>query len=142
MPFFKDFDPFKEVEKFLEEDWIPMFPAVRRRLLPPADVYETDDSVVVEMDLPGVDPNNVEITVEGETLKVEGRQEEKEEEKGRDYFRREIRRGTFSRIFTLPSPVKEDEAKAEYNDGILRITIPKLEPKKPGKKVKIEVKKA
>lgn len=141
MPFFRDFDPLKEFEKFFEEDWVPMFPALKRKLAPAADVYQTDTDVVVELDLPGIDPNNVEITIEDQTLKVSGGEDFEEEEKGKDYYRKEIRKGTFSRVIGLPERVKEEEARAEYKDGILKITIPKLEPKKPAKKVKVEVKK-
>jgi len=144
MTFFRKkfgFDPFREVEKIIEEDWVPIFPAVRRKMVPAADIYETDKDLVIEMNLPNVNPEKVEITLENQALRVEGGEDMEKEEKDKDYYRREIRKGRFSRIIDLPVRVKEEEIRAEYKDGILKITIPKAEPKKETKKVKIEVKK-
>lgn len=143
MPFFRrrfGFDPFREFEKMFEDDWPSMFSAISKNI-PAADVYETEKDLVVEMNLPNIDPEKVEITLENQTLRVQGGEDIDEEEKGKDYYRREIRKGKFSRVINLPVKVKEEEVKAEYKDGILKITIPKAEPHKEGKKIKIEVKK-
>jgi HSP20 family protein len=138
MPIIK-YDPFKEVEKFFEDDFFGFFPAIKRRFEPPMDVYQTDTDLVVELQIPKNEAEKVSVSVEDGLLKIEGGGERVDEEKGKNYFRREIRRGEFTRMISLPVPVKEDEAKAEYENGLLRITIPKEETKK-SKKIEVKIK--
>lgn len=97
----------------------------------PLDVHETTDEMVVEAALPGVGPDDVEITVSGDTLTISGRtaQETKTEEK--DYLFHEIRRGSFSRTVALPGNLRADRATANFENGILRISVPKAEEAKP-----------
>ncbi len=131
--------PFDEFERFFEDEFIPFLP-MRRFSAPASDVYETENEVVVEMPLAGIDPEKVEISVENDILNVSGSFEETDEEKKRNYFRKEVRRGSFGRTISLPKPVKGEEANAEYEKGILTITIPKEERAKP-KKISVQVKK-
>ena len=79
------------------------------------------------------------VTVEDGVLKVEGGHQVEHEEKGKEYFRREIRRGQFVRMLSLPVSVKEGEAKAAFEHGVLKVTLPKTEAAKP-KVVEVEVK--
>jgi HSP20 family protein len=131
--------PFDELENFFEGDnWV--FPV---KLGGPAmDVYETDKEVIAELNLPGMDPEKVNISVENQVLKVSGASEEKKEEKKKGYWRREIRRGSFERSVSLPVPVRKDKVDAVYDKGVLKIVMPKTE-KKPSqaKKIKIKTKK-
>lgn len=106
---------------------------------PSLDVYQTKDEVIVETPLAGIDPNKVNISIENDVLTIEGRTEKKSEVEEKDYYRKEVRYGSFHRAVALPTSVKGDEAKATYEKGILKITIPKEEKAKP-KKVKVEVK--
>jgi len=94
---------------------------------------------VVETSLPGIDADKVDISVENDVLTISGKTEEKSEVKREDYYRKEIREGSFSRSVILPFKVKADEAQAEYAKGILTITIPKAEEAKP-KKISIKAK--
>lgn len=131
--------PFGDLEKFFEEDWfLPTFPSIRIPE-PAMDVYETDKEVVAEVNLPGIDPEKVEVSVKNQILTVSGKSEEKKEEKGKGYWRREIRKGLFERMVRLPVPVKEDKVEANYEKGILKIVMPKVETKKE-KTVKIKIK--
>jgi HSP20 family protein len=102
------------------------------------DMYETDDAVVVEAVLPGVRPEDVDVSVTGDTLTIKAEVKEEKEEKGRTYYFREIRRGSVSRSEQLPVPVVADKAKAEYRNGVLRLTLPKAEEAKK-KTIKVEV---
>lgn len=105
------------------------------------DIYEEDDKIIAEMNLPGIDPEDIDIAVEDGYLKIAGSREETKEEKDeeRDYYSKEIKRGSFRRMIALPEHVDEDEAKAEYADGVLQISFPKKEEiKKAGKKIQIE----
>lgn len=132
--------PFSDLDKFFEdEDWfLPIFPRLEP-IKPAMDVYETDKALIAEVNLPGFDPNKVEISVENGVLKVSGKMEEKKEEKEKGYWRKEIRKGSFERMIRLPVAVKEKEVEATYEKGILKITMPKAETK-PASKVKIKVK--
>ena len=131
--------PLSDWERFFEEDWFfPAIPAFEKTK-PALDLYETDKEVVAELDLPGFDPEKIEISVEEGVLKISGEMEEKKEEKERGYWRKEIKRGSFERMVRLPVPVKEDKVEAIYDKGILKIIMPKVETK-PASKVKIKVK--
>jgi len=102
------------------------------------EVYETDHEVVVRAELPGVDPKSVNVTVQDNTLTVEAEAREEQEERGRNYLRRELRYGQFSRTVALPAEVKPDAAKATFRNGLLEVRVPKSERAKP-KQVKVEV---
>lgn len=99
------------------------------------DVSETDQAVIVKMDLPGVTPQDIDISVENNLLTIRGeRKEEKEEhDKAKQYHRVERRFGSFSRSVLLPSTVNDQEAAAEFREGVLKITLPKTESAKPRK---------
>lgn len=96
------------------------------------DISSTADALVVEAALPGVKPDEVEITVEGGTLTISGstRSEREEGEEG-DYLIREIRRGSFSRTVALPDGLEPDKATATFEHGVLTLRIPKAEQVKP-----------
>lgn len=106
---------------------------------PALDVYQDKDNVVAELALPGIDPNKVDIVIENDVLSVSGSVEAKEEVKREDYYRKEVRTGSFSRAVVLPMAVKGDEAQAHYEKGVLTITMPKEEAVKP-KRVAVQVK--
>jgi len=95
------------------------------------DIRQTSDAIVVEAALPGIKPEDVDITVLGDTLTISAshREEESRDEEGYTY--REIRRGSFSRTVTLPTGVKSDAATATFENGMLTLTIPKAEQAKP-----------
>jgi HSP20 family protein len=97
----------------------------------PLDVLMTQDALVVEAALPGVKPENVEISVLGDTLTItaQSASEERQEEGG--YLYQEVRRGSFSRAVTLPSNVRAEAATATFENGLLRLSIPKAEEAKP-----------
>jgi len=91
------------------------------------------------MQMPKIDKDKVEISVEDGVLRVDARDEETIEQDEKEYYRKEIRSGSFSRAISLPVAVKEDKIEATYEDGMLKIKLPKVEPKKP-KKVEVKIK--
>jgi len=97
----------------------------------PLDLYETDEAVVVKAALPGVKAEDVDITITGETLTIKGEARREEEEKKRDYYRQETWYGNFARSISLPSQVEADKAEAVFDNGILRLTIPKAAAARP-----------
>lgn len=131
--------PFRDIDKFFEEDnFFPMIPAMSRTPKPMIDVYEKDNDVVAEVALAGIDPKNVEVSIENDVLTVKGEEKEEKETKDKNYYRKEIRSGSFTRSISLPTHVKASEAKAESKNGILRIIVP-ADEKKMMKKIPIKV---
>jgi len=132
--------PFRDVDKFFEEDFFPMIPAISKKAIPSMDIYQTKNDVVAEVSLAGIDPKDVKVTIENDILTVKGEKKEEKETKEKDYYCKEIRAGSFMRSVSLPVHVKGDKAQAESKDGILKITVPKAE-KKIIKEIPIKVKK-
>lgn len=126
-------DPFRELSRGWDEDFMGS------GFVPSADVYQDKDNVIVEMDIPGVEVDKLDISVENDVLTVSGSKEEKNEVKREDYYRKEIRSGSFARSVILPMAVKSGEAEASFNKGILKITLPKAEEVKP-KKIAVKIK--
>ncbi len=100
------------------------------------DVIETGDSFVIKAAIPGVDPKDVEITVEDDILTIKGEFEHKEEANEENYLRREIRYGAFQRQLRLPPTVDADHAQATFEHGMLRLSLPK-KPEARARSIKI-----
>jgi len=98
---------------------------------PAVDMYQTNEDVVVKVTLPGLKPEDVNITVTGETLTLRGEFKHENEQKESNYHIREQRYGSFERSILLPTDVKADKAKADFEDGILTIKMPIAEEVKP-----------
>ncbi len=111
-----------------------------KSFIPAMDIYETDKAVVVEAPLAGVKPENVEVSVEKGVLMISGKGSKEHEIDDKNYYRKEVRSGSFFRQVVLPATIIEEKIKAEFEDGILKITCPKDKIQKE-KKINIEVKK-
>ena len=103
------------------------------------DMFETKDEVVVKAALPGVKPEQVEVTITGNTLTISGESNEESEVKEKDYIRKERHYGSFTRSVTLPNGLKADKAEATFENGVLTLQVPKSEEVKP-KSIKIKAK--
>jgi HSP20 family protein len=99
--------------------------------IPAVDMYQTDDEVVVKAAVPGAKADDVQINVTGEVLIIKGEIGEKQEVEEKAYHLREQRWGVFERTIALPTDVIADKAKAEFENGILTITLPKAEEVRP-----------
>lgn len=105
---------------------------------PAADMYETDESIVIVVDISGVSPKNVGLTLFRNTLLLQGVRVEQSGPPSRQYYKMEIPYGPFERLFHLPSPVRSDDVQAAYKDGLLTIILKKCD--KPAlKKAKIKI---
>ena len=91
------------------------------------DVYQTDSDVVIKATLPGVKPEEVDISITGDTLTIKGEHEEEQEVKEENYLHRERRYGAFNRSILVPVQVKADKAEAVFENGVLTLTLPKAE---------------
>jgi HSP20 family protein len=125
--------PFRELERFRKE-FDDVFervlggaPGRRLGLLPIVPMVESfvqDSNLIMRFDLPGVDPDKVEVNVAGNLLTVSGSREETYEKKGRTFMRREVSYGSFERTVELPAGIKSEDIKASYKDGVLELTAP------------------
>lgn len=105
---------------------------------PAVEMYETDSEVVVRAELPGINPKDVDVTVAEGALLIKAEAKAEQEERGRNYLRRELRYGAFQRNVPLPADVKGEETKATYKSGVLEIRVPKSERVRP-RQVKVQV---
>lgn len=106
-------------------------------LVPAFDISEASDCFVVKGEIPGIEPDSLDINLAGNVLTISGEKKEEREEKTERFFTTERQFGAFSRSFVLPADVKEEGIDAIYKDGVLTVTIPKAEP---AKQKKIQVK--
>ena len=132
-PFFDNFD---SLEDFFKEG--PSLTISKQGFIPPIDMYETENDVVIETPLPGVDANKISIEVEKGVLTIKGSSERKTEVDEKNYYRKEIKSGQIFRQINLPSHLEESKAQAKYHDGILKVQIPKS-PEEKAKTIKIDV---
>lgn len=130
---------FEEMDRFFREDFPSLFPRRTAGFVPSVDIYEKDDNVVIESPLAGVDPKDVDVSIEDDFLIIKGETKKKTEVDEEDYYRKEVRYGSFYRKVALPTPVDKEKAKAVSENGVLKITIPKLPGAEKEKAIKIAV---
>lgn len=110
-----------------------------RTFWPAVDVHETDDEVILTMEVPGAKKEDIKVTVRDRVLTIEGKREMKHEEKNGTCLVSEIRTGAFARSFTLPKTVNAEKIKADFSNGLLNVSLAKLEEIKP-KEIEVNVK--
>jgi HSP20 family protein len=139
-------DPFHEaislrdaVNSLFQESFIRPggFPAQSGQATFPLDVCETENEYLIKASLPGIKPDDVQITVHGDTLTIRGESKSADEKKGEHWHIRERRAGTFQRSLSLGAPVNSDRAEASFEHGVLTLTLPKAEEAKP-RQIKIK----
>lgn len=142
-----EWNPFKEIEKIRGE-----FDRMIERFRGPGEIedfgeklvrpriesFVEDGKLTVRVDMPGIDPKQIEVKVSGNTLDVCGKREEKKETKKRDFLRREVHYGSYTYSTTLPDGIKAEDIKAAYKDGVLELVAPLPKELAP-KEVKVEV---
>jgi HSP20 family protein len=116
-----------------DDDW-----ALGGAWAPAVDIYEQEGHIVLKAELPGLDPQNVDIRLENNVLTLRGERKIDNEVKRENYHRVERAYGSFTRSFTLPSVVDQEHIKADYKDGVLKVTLPKRDEAKP-KQISISV---
>lgn len=109
---------------FMSHDWGVGKPSSRLYHPPAIESFIDSDRLVVRADLPGVDPKDVEIRVEGNILTIRGSRAAASEEQRRDFVHREIRYGSFERAISIPKGVKREDISAAYRNGVLELTVP------------------
>lgn len=143
-------DQFKEMEQ-LQREMNRLFDFSLARLpgedstlsggqwAPAIDVHDSKDNILVQADLPGLKKEEIEVTVENDTLVIKGEKKQEAEVKEKNHYRAERFYGSFFRSIVLPSAVDASKIDASYRDGVLKLVLPKKEEAKP-KQIKIDVK--
>lgn len=136
----RSLSPFEEMDQlfnqFLNRGWMRPWrfdwpeSALRDVQLPKLDVIDREAEVIVRAEMPGVDKKDINISVGPDTLTIRGETRHEEKEEKGDYYRSEISRGAFSRTVALPASVNGDNARATMNNGVLEISLPKVEKAK------------
>ncbi len=140
---FGELSPFrKERDKLWNEFLGSQTPAVgtfAEEWLPSVDISETKDNFIVKAELPGLDAGDVNVSISGDVLVIKGEKKREEEEKDEHHHYIERYSGSFQRTFQLPSGVKGDKVEADFEKGVLKIILPKVEEAKK-KEIKVKVK--
>jgi HSP20 family protein len=129
--------PLQEMERmvdaFRRRDWFrpmafewPRWPELPEMRFPSVNVVNRDKDIQVKAEIPGMEKDDLSVTVTDRTLTIKGESRHEEETKEGEHHRREIRAGSFSRTLTLPEDVDGRKATASYKDGVLELTLPKL----------------
>jgi HSP20 family protein len=159
MSFLTEWNPFKELEKmraefddlvqkFRRPNW---FEQLEKEVhTPRIESYLADGNLITRIDLPGVDPKDIDTKVVGDMLVVKAKREDTKETKKCDFIRREVSYGSYERAMRLPEGIKAEDIKATYRDGVLELTAPapkeivpqevhiQVEGTQPNKKIEIE----
>lgn len=138
-----EWNPFREMDNMTRE-MSHFFDRTPFRFLgigssPRVDVYQTDNEVIMKAEIPGVSKEDLNVYVDENSIRLSGQTKRNNEFKDENIYRSERYYGSFSRTIPLPVEIKSEEARAEYRDGILTITAPKVEPAKTkGKRIDIQ----
>ena len=140
-------DPFREVATLqdrMNRMFNDQFGALTRdesltgSFVPPVDVYEDENSIQVRLEVPGIEEKDIDIRLENNVLTVRGERKFEKEEKEENFHRIERRYGSFTRSFTLPATVNSEEVQADYEQGVLKVRLPKRAEAKP-KQIKVNL---
>jgi HSP20 family protein len=124
------------MDRLFEENFLHPFSGGGSTVVP-MDMVERDNEVVVRAAVPGFDPEQIEISIQGDTLTIRGQMEADREDQNENYHLREYRAGNFQRAIRLPLHVNPDQATAECKNGILTLRLPKAEVQQP-KRIQIQ----
>ncbi len=140
-------DPFRDLNtlqdrmnRLFEEanrGWKADEPSSTTSWSPAVDIYETDADIIVKAEVPGMDQKHIDLSLENNVLTLKGNRQFDKEAKDENYHRIERAYGGFSRSFSIPAVVDEAMIRADYNEGVLTIVLPKTQKAKP-KQIKIE----
>ncbi len=133
--------PFRDLDNIFDDgDWfLPLVSKNKNKELA-FNLYETDKEVVAEVGIPGINPDKIDIDIRGDILEVKGNQEDEKEEKNKNYWHKEIYRSSFERSIKLPTSINDKKVDAVYENGILKIVMPKKKEKETKTKIKVKKK--
>jgi HSP20 family protein len=142
----KSYDPFDALFS-LREDFDEMFrnfftgftsPTLGKGVFPVMDVTETPEQFIIEAEVPGIQKENLKLSIKKDELVIEGEKKEEDKKEGESFLRIERSYGSFRRSIRLPSEIDQSKVKAKYENGVLKISLPKTEKEKP-KEIEVKV---
>ncbi len=134
-------DRMNRMNRLFRESYSPEVPEealTTTSFAPPVDIYEDEHTITLKMEVPGIDEKDIDVRIENNTLTVHGERQIETEEKEENFRRIERQYGSFTRSFTLPSSVDPGQVNANYDRGVLKITLSKKAEAKP-KRIKVNV---
>jgi HSP20 family protein len=134
-------DRLNRMNRLFRESYSPESPEealTTTNFAPPVDIYEDEHNISLRMEVPGIDENDIDVRIEGNTLTVHGERKLEKDEKEENYRRIERQYGSFTRSFTLPNSVDPSQVSAHYDKGVLKISLAKKAEAKP-KQIKVNV---
>jgi len=130
------------INRFVRESYSPEGPeealTTTTNFAPPVDIYEDEHNITLKMEVPGIDEKDIDVRIENTTLTVHGERKFEKEEKEENFRRVERQYGSFTRSFTLPSSVDTGQVSANYDKGVLKISLAKKAEAKP-QQIKVNV---
>ena len=139
---FREFSTMQDrMNRLFRESYSPEAPEealTTTSFAPPVDIYEDEHNITLKVDVPGIDEKDIDVRIENNTLTVHGERKIEKEEKEENYRRVERQYGSFTRTFNLPPTVDAENVQADYDKGVLKITLPKKAEAKP-KQIKVNV---
>ena len=140
----KQYDPFRELSDLEDKVFgLTFFPGLDRNLSsfkswPAVDISEDKDNVYIKADLPGLKEDEIEVNVDDDILTIKGERKEEVKKEGKNYHRIERSYGSFQRSLQLGAGIDKEKIKASYKNGVLDISVPKIEKMKP-KQIKVDI---
>jgi HSP20 family protein len=134
-------NPFAAIDRVFDDVFRDVMPSFNTGFNPNAmrvDISEDEKNIYIEAELPGMKKEDVKVTVEDGVLMIRGERKQETEEKKKNYHRVERVYGSFSRAFTLGENIDKDNIEAKYEDGVLHLTLPKVEPVKNVKEIALK----
>lgn len=133
----------EDLNRMFRRDWLPGptargKPAEGGTWAPAVDIYETGEALVVEAELPGVSPDEIDVSVDDGVLTISGERLQEREVKEENFYRIERAHGVFQRSIRLPAEVDADKVAASFENGVLKVKVPKTAPKQP-KSIKVQI---
>ncbi len=138
--------PLRDLKREMDRLWTEFFgreslpETLNTEWVPALDISETKDTVIVRADVPGINPEDLEITISGNVLTIKGEKKQEKEEKGENFYRVERSYGSFVRSVQIPTEIDADKIEASYKNGVLKIILPKKEEAK-GKQIPVKIEK-
>ena len=126
----------KEMDRFLDRFWDEEIPALAE-WTPPLEISETKEGLVVRLEVPGIDPKDIRVTLQEQLLMIEGEKKQEKEEKEERFHRLERSYGSFTRTIRLPTFVDESKVSATFKNGVLKVMLTKV-PSTKGKMIQIQ----
>jgi HSP20 family protein len=133
---FREIDTIRQQINHLLDEWMhgqgheSLFPKLNATWTPAVELTETDTDIILKAEVPGIEAKDLDVEVSTDVVAIAGEYQQEKQEQDKSFIRSEFRYGQFQRIVPLPVPVKNEQVKADFKNGVLTLTLPKVEAAK------------